>query len=339
MRLIQKIVFLVFFFLFAKPLLVGAFGVSPPFINADKLVKGVEYETTIILSQGQPKEDLKVKAVFDVPEKVRSWFSVDKGEEFIIPAGTQQFPISVFIKVPENTDLGIYKGYLRINTVPAEKEGQVSIAVGARVDINMTVGEGAFIDFNIKRIEILDIKEGQKPKIRVELENKGNVAVAPELVTFDVLDKYGSVKLATGQNNKLPETPPFKTKKFIVEIPIGMNLGIGEYWAEAKIYYNGQIVKNGEIKTVFDVTERKFNILWIIIGVGGLIVLALSAFFLKKKIKKPIKNVTWEFYRDSKKLWRWHQIASNGRIVMASTEGFKSRAACEENAQEYGWRA
>ena len=45
----------------------------------------------------------------------------------------------------------------------------------------------------------------------------------------------------------------------------------------------------------------------------------------------------WEFYTDSIGDWRWRRVASNGRIVGASSEGFSSRAACVENARRNGY--
>ena len=39
------------------------------------------------------------------------------------------------------------------------------------------------------------------------------------------------------------------------------------------------------------------------------------------------KNVT---YKDKKGLWRWRIVASNGRILADSGEGYSSRAACEK---------
>ena len=276
----------IFFALFAIPFSTGAFGVSPPFINAEKLVKGSRFETTVYLVQGQPVEDLEVKAVFDVPEKVRSWFSVDKGEQFIIPAGVQQFPIKVTIKVPDDVELGIYQGALRINTVPKRKEGeQIAISVGARIELNLTVGEGAFFDYVIRKLDILDIEEGDSPAFVVPFETLGNVPAAPDRATIDVLDKFGNVRLGYAQVEEFEEIPPFETKTFVVEFPVNIALGIGEYWAEARIYRGDQVVR--DIKTVFNVIERKIPYaLYGGIAALALVFLAGSVFLRKKILRK-----------------------------------------------------
>lgn len=45
----------------------------------------------------------------------------------------------------------------------------------------------------------------------------------------------------------------------------------------------------------------------------------------------------WEFYKDQKTEWRWRRTAVNGRIVGASTEGYKNRLDCIENAKRNGY--
>ena len=45
----------------------------------------------------------------------------------------------------------------------------------------------------------------------------------------------------------------------------------------------------------------------------------------------------WEFYKDSTAKWRWRRIASNGKVVGASTEGYVNKSDCESNARRNGW--
>ena len=40
-----------------------------------------------------------------------------------------------------------------------------------------------------------------------------------------------------------------------------------------------------------------------------------------------------ELYKDGKNEWRWRRISSNGRIIGASTEGYKNRSDCKGNAE------
>jgi uncharacterized protein YegP (UPF0339 family) len=54
------------------------------------------------------------------------------------------------------------------------------------------------------------------------------------------------------------------------------------------------------------------------------------------KILKTM-NDKWEFYQDAQKLWRWRRIASNGRTVGASSEGYVNRTDCVNNAKRNGY--
>ena len=87
--------------IFANDVQAGGFGVSPPQIIADNLLKGSVYEQIITLVQSEPDKDLQAEIVFDAPE-IESWISVDKGVSFILPKGEQQFPIKIKISVPES---------------------------------------------------------------------------------------------------------------------------------------------------------------------------------------------------------------------------------------------
>ena len=272
--------------LLSSPTLVGAFGVSPPFFRTDKLLRGSHYEATIFLVQGKPEKDLAVTAKFDVPDKLRTWFSTDKGEAFVIPAGVQQFPIQVRVNVPQNADLGIYKGYLRIITVPKPQEGQqITIATGVRVDINLTVGEGVVQDFTIRKIDILDIRQGEYPKIVVTVENLGNVKVAPTRATFDLFDKYGQIRLGFAQREDLPEVEPFAIQSFVLEFPIDIRLAIGEYWANAQVFKGEAIAQ--EMRTIFNVIERKAIDTRVFFGIGGVVGIGiLGLLVLRRKRRK-----------------------------------------------------
>lgn len=49
-------------------------------------------------------------------------------------------------------------------------------------------------------------------------------------------------------------------------------------------------------------------------------------------------NDKWEFYKDNADEWRWTRTASNGRIVGASSEGYKNKSDCIDNARRNGYR-
>lgn len=277
--------------LLSLPLLSSAFGVSPPWINQSNLVPGSHFEKEIFLVRANAEEPLNIEAQFDVPEEIRSWFSIDKGLKFTIPAGTQKFPIIVNIDVPKGTELGFYKGFLRVRSLPKTDELKftgASIATGARIDINLTVGDNIVVDFAINKMDILDIKEGEPAQVLVRMENRGNVETALDRANFELFDKYGEVRLGFAQTENLPKVPPFKTKEFVLDFDLPIKLAIGEYWAKATVYKDG--VSAGEIKTVFNVTEKKSGpIIWVG-GAVGLIILAGASFWIRRKFLTPRKR-------------------------------------------------
>ena len=48
-------------------------------------------------------------------------------------------------------------------------------------------------------------------------------------------------------------------------------------------------------------------------------------------------NDKWEFYQDPQNLWRWRRIASNGRIVGSSSQGYVNKSDCIDNAKRNGY--
>lgn len=47
---------------------------------------------------------------------------------------------------------------------------------------------------------------------------------------------------------------------------------------------------------------------------------------------------TWEFYKDRSDEWRCPRTAPNGRVVGASSEGYKNRGDCVSNAKRHGYQ-
>lgn len=228
----------------------ASFGISPPFLNANYLVKGAEYSQIVYLIQDQPISDLGIRANLEIPEKIKSWITVDKGYDFIIPQGVKQFPVEVKIKVPKDTDLGIYSGNISFTTKPAQA-GQVTIALGAQLILNLRVGDEIYQNYNVPIIKPLDIEEGWNPKVLVRFNNMGNIPEAFTGATYELLDQYGAIRLAYIQKTSgFPEVPPFTEDEFIVEFPIDFYIGVGQYWANAA-FYKGDVLVASQ-KTVFN---------------------------------------------------------------------------------------
>ncbi|MEZ4156401.1 MAG: hypothetical protein R3B52_00275 [Candidatus Paceibacterota bacterium] len=267
----------------------AGFGVSPPLIKEDRLVPGITIEKQVYLVQGNTDKPLPVQAIFDVPKEIEGWLSVTQGEKFTIPAGAQQFPLKVKIKIPDDADLGIYEGQLNVTTIPeaATENGQVSIALGANIRLELTVGDDVFSSYEVKKIDLLSVKENDFPHARILVENTGNVPGGPDAVTFELFSKFGDVRLAYTSIDDVKRIPAFSEEAIDMLFPIDVKLGVGEYWGHVKVFEGNDVV--AEQRTVFNVLEKTFfekNKTYLSVGASllGLIVIVFA--FLKLKRRK-----------------------------------------------------
>src|SRR5437868_14857381 len=77
------------------------FGITPPYVKNNSLTQNSHYEQKIILVRGVPDQDLTARVTINLPD-AKNWISIDKGMEFILPAGTQQMPMIVSVNVPSD---------------------------------------------------------------------------------------------------------------------------------------------------------------------------------------------------------------------------------------------
>lgn len=258
----------------------AGFGVSPGVINEDKLVAGTKLNRVIYLVQGNQTEDMKVKVSIESKD-MADWITFKNGNEFTIPAGQQQYPLNVQINVPKGAKLGIYNAFIRVSTFPTKVDGsQITVALGGKVTVSLTVGNDVISSFNVKSINVLDVSEGDLPKAEVVVVNTGNVPVAPENSSFELFNKYGEIRLAYGENDLFSKTDPFSEGKTTLTYPLDVRLSVGEYWGHVKIYHDGKVIK--ELRTVFNVLPKTF-IEKNIYAILAIIVILLFVFILWKK--------------------------------------------------------
>lgn len=284
--------FVAAFFLFTAAPTYAAFGISPPFLNAQHLVPGAKYSQTVYLVQDQPDQNLNIQANITMAQPAASWISIDKGYNFTIPQGVRQFPVVITISVPSDVTLGAYSGNLTFTTQPSSA-GQVTIALGAQVAINLTVGTGTFEKYSVPLIQFPDILEGQNPTVHVKFENDGNIPESFDSATYQLYDQYDSVQLAYIQkSNGFPSTAPFTISDYNVSFPLDFYLGIGEYWGVVTFYKNGQVVASQ--KAIFNVLKATwYQELWnwflddwiyvLIAAILILIIIAVAVWRSKRK--------------------------------------------------------
>jgi hypothetical protein len=260
-RIIKHSVTILFFvlLLLAPSKFVSAgFGISPPYLKNQQLTPGSKYEQTIVLlrssSDGDLKATVKIKA-----DRIASWITIDKGTEFILPKGEVQVPMLVTVNVPKDAELGNYTGSINVKVSAADSQGPgVAIALGARVDIDLTLTNVSYADFIVRVASIPDFEMLKWPwdlaifshflhriSVVLNIENRGNVETAPSKVTLDVFDMTRNNTLETLTDKSLDKIPAFSTKEVVARFPT--KLGLGQYWGRVKVYKGSTIVNSYEI--------------------------------------------------------------------------------------------
>ncbi len=337
-RLILPIFILFFTFAFALPALAG-FGISPPYVKTVKpIFPGSHFEQKITLLRSSAEEDLQAQVIINAPE-IAPWVSVDKGEIFDLPKGQLRVPMIVKVDVPKDAEIGDYKGHINIKIIPKNKiKGSgVAIALGARVDIDLTVTNQEFLGFSVRNVTIQDFDEYGFPwnlkifsyffykiKAKLKIENTGNVPIAPTRVHIDVYDIGEKVLLESADDTSIKKVDPFLTQE--VEADFKTNLPPGQYWALIKVYKEKDIVykdkfaftiyKHGAPGRTVHITLYQ----WIELAVIILLILIFVLFLIKIKfwiyLYKVLYLVFWPFLFVYKKIsatikhlkvrfWKW----------------------------------
>ncbi len=270
----------------------AAFGISPPFVNSDHLLPGSRYVQTVFLVQDHPDQDTRIKAELEINDRIKSWITINNGDEIIIPKGVRQFPVNVEIRIPKSAELGLYKGSVTFVGVP-DVAGQVTVALGVKLLLNLTVGTGIYREYSIPLVRFLDIEEGWSPRVYVKFYNGGNVPESLEQAVYELSDQFGAVRLAFIQKNDgFEEIPPFTTQDLTIEFPIDLHLGVGQYWGSVNLYKEGKILahqravfnvlEKGSLSNPFKLALKNIEGNWIYYSIAAL-VLAVGFFVFKRK--------------------------------------------------------
>jgi len=232
----------------------AGFGITPPYVRNDKLTQGSTYTQEIILVRGDPVEDLKAEVTINVPG-IEGWISIDKGNEFLLPAGAKQVPMQVTVRVPSNAAYERYQGNIRVRTLSPDPASGVSIALGAQIDVDLRVVD-EIRDFEVKRVQMSEAEEPTRLwwlefpgriQFSMGIENTGNAPVAPSRVQLDVYDRKGNVVLETTYNtNEIEEVLPFETREVYAFLPT--RLPPGAYLVKYSIFrYEDDVKRTGEL--------------------------------------------------------------------------------------------
>lgn len=235
----------------------AGFGITPPYVRNTSLTRNSTYEQQILMVRGNPNSGQIAEIQIDAPE-IADWIEIVEGDRVALPRGVQKVPLTVRVTVPRNAPFRDYSGVMRIRTLPDDDSvaaGAVSISLGARVDINLSVIDRVIRDFRVRRISVSDLNEGSKlgwlyfpGKIRFSMliENTGNVAIAPSRVEFRIFDRSGNTLLEETSNlGRIRRIEPYATEEVVANIPT--RLPAGSYIVRYRIFNDAEIKQEGDL--------------------------------------------------------------------------------------------
>ncbi len=230
-------------------------GISPPYIRNAGLAPGSHFEQTIFIVRTDADDDVEAKVEFSVPG-ADSWLKIDKTNKFTIPKGEIKFPITFSVDVPMQAAFGRYKGNIRLTTKPIKSNegGQVTLAFGALIDVDINVVAMKIVDYRIRGTKVGDVEEAYKigfinpPGIvnfSMQIENKGNVKASPTKVMLSIYDSNRTKIIDTIETRNVPKVKAFATDWVTARIPAYIQAG--SYPAVYKIYRDDKVISEGEI--------------------------------------------------------------------------------------------
>jgi uncharacterized membrane protein len=309
MPTIKKLVNLLIFSIllgFALPQIVSGIGQMTKPIIFESVLRGQEIETILNLYNSEDKEILYG---LNADGDIKAWttfFAMDNLENPItkikIPAQSRVDAIAKF-NVPNDTPNGAYAGQVAIVTLLEEEENKegLSVSVGSRVgrDVSITVTDKEIINFQTTIIPLkYGVSKGEPLKIKVIYENKGNIAIKPDIQLKITKIDSGNVVLNVIYPYPEGENPvkPFERKEFpnLIDWSTAGQEN-GKYKAEMKVLLNGKSSQEESFR--FDVGVNVETLLasvaaifgggnlilaWFVIGIILLLIVGSLALIYKK---------------------------------------------------------
>lgn len=264
-----------------------------------------------MLLRSEAEEELKATVKINAPDII-SWITIDKGTEFNLPKGQFQVPMTLTVNVPKTAELGNYKGNINIKISSANGASGtgVSIALGARLDVDLVVTNVVYSDFIVRAASIPDFEMLGWPwrwpifsrflhraRVVLNIENLGNVKVAPSKVTLDIFDITKNRLLETAADDSLKEIEPFATAETAAFFPT--KLQVGQYWGRVKVYKDATITNSYEIAFTIAKPGELGNknpglgyYPWLLLGIySALVILAIFSIFKFKLWRISLKGL------------------------------------------------
>ncbi len=290
--------------LFSGRALAMSLGISPSDWTEPNGLQGQTIEKTFTLSRDDTSQDLYFTS--QMSGDITNWITIENGNSFTMPAGTQQFPVKISLNIPKSAEKKEYKEQIELDSsTKTAQTGQVGLLLGSLIRIDLTVTDKPFLSYTVEQITVPQQESGDYVNVILKIGNDGNVEAKPTKVTVDIFDKFNTTKLNSfniTDFSKIKGVGSFSRGDINLYIPI--KLSPDEYWANVTVYQDDKvlatndssfdIVKAGTLKKQSAIGGIFTNNNLLIIGGIVLLVIIIGVIIvtiilLRKKKNKQIK--------------------------------------------------
>lgn len=275
-------------------------GISPSDWIEPNGLQGQTIVKTFTLSRDDASLDLYFTS--QMSGDMTDWIKIENGNNFMMPKGSQQFPIKIDLNIPKTAEKKEYKEQIELDSsTKTAKTGQVGVVLGSLIRIDLTVTDKPFLSYTIEQIEIPQQETGNFVNVVLKILNSGNVEAKPTKATIDVFDKFNTTKLNSftiTDFTQIKGVGSFSHGDINLQLPI--KLSPDEYWANISVYQDDKvlatndlsfdIVKAGTLKKENPVVSIFANKNYLLIGgvvlLVIIIVVVIIIFIFRRKNKK-----------------------------------------------------
>ncbi|MBW2966203.1 hypothetical protein KY342_03820, partial [Candidatus Woesearchaeota archaeon] len=187
-----------------------------------------------------------VQVSLSATEPISSWVSFEPEAASVSKDYPAEFKVIV---KPVSAQLGIYQGYMIINTVSEGNKFTTAVTTAFDVSTMVELTNKEIIQAVIKDIDI-KAEQNSPIKVLVEVQNQGNVEITP-FFQMDVLNLDKSQVLESGVTEKNRILP---SSTYVIELDVLNNLALGSYWAEITLFLEDNWI-SGKQLIRFNVVE------------------------------------------------------------------------------------
>jgi len=241
-------------------------GAGPSTIDFGKMVRGGYAESEITVSTSGD-EDLQCTVEFT--GDIKDWLSVDKGDEFDLPADSRVKLMAV-IQPPLDAPNGKYEGAIYIKAAPTASISSgagLILGAGVKLLIYAEITGEEIVTYKMRRASVSDTETGYPIKFTAVVQNTGNVKVKPE-VKIEIFDLGGNLVKTFTQANV--EILPTVESPITVEVP-SQGLDVASYTAKVTVGDSEQtltfnILEKGTLALKGVLTKVALNKIWVEVG-------------------------------------------------------------------------